>query len=106
MKGIIFETSEGHEAFPSQSKHINIMANQTSITFITEEELSAIRNAYAKIETVDPESEQIKALNRFVGNLDKASLEILLDAKIKWISSKASTELFLRDCGKSLKTLG
>ena len=30
----------------------------------------------------------------------------ILDAKIKWISSKASTELFLRDCGKSLKTLG
>ena len=84
-----------------QGKHLEVTDNSTKkrLTIFVEEtiseeklsatQISALRQEYSKISKVDPSGEGYKKLTALLDKLDKQSLQDLVDAKIKFVSSLA-----------------
>ena len=84
-----------------QGKHLEVTDNATKkrLTIFVEEtiseeklsatQISALRQEYSKISKVDPSGEGYKKLTALLDKLDKQSLQDLVDAKIKFVSSLA-----------------
>ena len=79
------------------------MTNKVTIegTF-SQEQLEELRAMYSSVERVDPFGPAMTKLNQLIGSLADESIEMVIAAKIKWVSSKARTEKILRMSGSSL----
>ena len=78
------------------TKQITIAGN------FTDEQLTKLRTAYAGIETVNPTGPAMLKINAWVARYCDETLDMLIAANIKWISSKARTEKTLRSFGSTL----
>lgn len=59
----------------------------------TDAQIETLRNGYAKIERVDPLGQSYEKLTSFLDGLSKENLQILVDAKIKWVSMLAKNRI-------------
>ena len=51
--------------------------------------LTALRNAYGKIETMNPDGETYKELIDYLDGLEQPMLKMLAKSEIKWVSMLA-----------------
>lgn len=69
----------------------------------SQDQINGLRSKFSKIMTVDPTGPAMTKMNNWISGFDNKTLNMLEDADIKWISSKARTEKTLRLTGGSLK---
>ena len=59
-------------------------------------QIEELRERYGKIERIDPDGEAYKNLTAYLDNMSTDMLKMLVNAKIKWVSTLAQNRVYWR----------